>query len=184
MQQIVGFHLHQGIMAVAGIPPDPPLSSFRTGCLLVALDDLQHAENVGTLVRNCAAFGADGLIVAGTGCTPYLRRAVRNSMGAVFSLPVVHTDNLLETLGLLRREFGTRIVAADAQGDRTIEEVDLEGSICVVAGNEGSGVSRALLESADARLHIPMDKDTDSLNVATAIAVILYEARRQRSRTP
>lgn len=184
MQQIVGFHLHQGIMAVAEIPPDPPLSSLPPGHLLVALDDLQHAENVGTLVRNCAAFGADGLIAAGTGCSPYLRRAVRNSMGAVFTLPVVHSDNLAGTLDLLRTERGTRIVCADPWGDQTIDNVDFGGNICLVAGNEGAGVSASILELSGARVRIPMDRGTDSLNVATAIAVLLYEARRRRSGSP
>jgi tRNA G18 (ribose-2'-O)-methylase SpoU len=181
MQQIVGFHLHQGIMAVGEVPPDLPLSAIPQPHLLVALDALHHAENVGTLVRNCAAFGADALITGETTSSPYMRRSVRNSMGAIFSLPIHHSANLRETLRALRRDFGTTIVAADAGGGGRIEGQDFRGNICIVAGNEGAGISPEIFTACDARIGIPMDNSIDSLNVATAIAVMLYEARQQRS---
>jgi tRNA G18 (ribose-2'-O)-methylase SpoU len=183
MQKIVGFHLHQGIMAVAEIPPDPPLSSIAVPHMLVALDALHHAENVGTLVRNCAAFGVDALISGETGSSPYMRRSVRNSMGAIFKLPVIHTDSLVKTLSVVRRDFGTRILAADPGGGGTVEEQDFTGNICLVAGNEGYGISPGILAACDGRIRIPMDNGTDSLNVATAMAVLLHEARKQRSRS-
>jgi tRNA G18 (ribose-2'-O)-methylase SpoU len=181
MQQIVGFHLHQGIMAVGEVPPDIPLTAVPVPHLLVALDALHHADNVGTLVRNCAAFGVDALIAGETASSPYMRRSVRNSMGAIFSLPVHHSADLPGTLRVLRRDFETLIVAAEAGGAGRIEGQDFRGNVCIVAGNEGAGISPEILTICDVRIGIPMDNSVDSLNVATAIAVMLYEARRQRS---
>ncbi|TLY28322.1 MAG: hypothetical protein E6K56_10090, partial [Ignavibacteria bacterium] len=90
LESIVGFNLHQGIMAVAKMPADRSLEETLHNTsrpyLLVALDGLVSAENVGVVARNCAAFGVDAVISGETSSSPYLRRAVRNSMGAVFHL--------------------------------------------------------------------------------------------------
>jgi tRNA G18 (ribose-2'-O)-methylase SpoU len=181
VRQIVGYRLHQGIMAVGRVPPEPSIDDIPDRHLLVALDGLSQAENVGVIVRNCAGFAVDAVISGETSCSPYLRRAVRNSMGGVFSLPVHHARDLAETLAWLRRRKGTRIVVADAHGTTAIRDVRLDGNICLVAGNEEAGASEGVLNIADERVVIPMGHRTDSLNVASAAAVFLYEARRQRS---
>lgn len=184
LETIVGFNLHQGIMAVAAIPPSRPLDEILSACrspfMLVALDGLVNAENIGVVVRNASAFGIDALIAGERSGSPFLRRAVRNSMGAVFSLPVVHAVSLASTLTMVRDHHGTRILAAAPSGDLTIGEADFSGNICIVLGNEGEGVSGDIAHLADACVSIPMMNDTDSLNVANACAVILYEARRRR----
>ena len=185
LETIVGYNLHQGIMAIGKVPPERPLGEVL-GMIpgprfLVALDGLVNAENVGVVVRNCAGFGADAIIVGETSSSPYLRRAVRNSMGAVFQLRVVHVADLACDLGMLGSEFHTRTIAAHPHGRSGIHGFDFSGDICIVFGNEGTGVSPAILEVCAERVAIPMMNDTDSLNVASASAVVLYEARKQRT---
>lgn len=185
LQTIVGYRLHQGIMAVGRVPASPRLEQMaewkERRHLMVALDGLVNSENVGVVVRNAAAFGADAIIVGETASSPYLRRAVRNSMGAVFTLPIVHVSDLVESLTQLKQIYGTQIVAAHPHDATPIHEAEISGSVCVVFGNEGEGISQRILSVCDVKVSIPMMHGTDSLNVASASAVFLYEVRRGRS---
>jgi tRNA G18 (ribose-2'-O)-methylase SpoU len=181
LREIVGYHLHQGIMAVGSVPPEPPLKSLPANHLLVALDGLNQSENVGVVVRNCAAFGVDAILVGERSSSPYLRRAVRNSMGTVFTIPVIHTGDLVGTFRLLREKFCTRIIAADAGAATPLAAGHLTGNTCLVVGNENTGITARTRESCDELLTIPMSRGIDSLNVASAAAVFLYEARKGRS---
>lgn len=185
LESIVGYNLHQGIMAVARVPSHPTLAemlgTLREPRLLVALDGLVNSENIGVIVRNCAAFGVDGIIVGETSSSPYLRRAVRNSMGTVFSMPVVHVSNLAESLNELRNKHQTEVVAAHPHDEATIHSSNFNNNCCIVFGHEGLGVSQQILNVCTRRVAIPMENNTDSLNVASASAVFLYEARKQRA---
>ena len=184
VETIVGTNLHQGIMAVALVPRERSLQeiieSIPQPHLLVALDGLVSAENVGVVVRNCAAFGVNAIIAGETSSSPYLRRAVRNSMGAIFHLPVFHSTDLAGSLRMIRDRYSTKIVATDPHDRSDIRHVDLSGNICIVLGNEGEGISENVLNACNQRIAIPMMSDVDSLNVASASAVFLYEAGRQR----
>jgi tRNA G18 (ribose-2'-O)-methylase SpoU len=189
LESIVGFNLHQGIMAVAKVPEARPLeevvSHLKSPHLLVALEGLVSAENVGVVVRNCAAFGVDAIIVGETSSSPYLRRAVRNSMGTVFHIPVVHAEDLAGSLKWLSQKCSTRIVGTVPGGDTALREIELGENLCLVLGNEEAGLSANILKVCDARVAIPMANGVDSLNVASASAVFLYEAasaRRNKNR--
>ena len=175
---IVGYRLHQGIMAIARVPPEIPLEALPGSHIVVALDGLNHAENVGVIVRTCAAFGVDTVIAGETSCSPFLRRAVRNSMGGVFKLNVVHSTNLVLSLRTLRRHHGTRVIAADANAPTSLAGHPFPDRVCIIAGNEDSGISPEVLAECDDRIAIPMSNDTDSLNVASALGVFLYELKR------
>jgi tRNA G18 (ribose-2'-O)-methylase SpoU len=87
---------------------------------------------------------------------------------------------LATSLAWLASEHGTRVLVADAHGDQTIHEADFSGAICIAVGNEDAGVSAAVRAIVPRLVRIPMHKRTDSLNVASASAVMLFEARRQR----
>jgi tRNA G18 (ribose-2'-O)-methylase SpoU len=185
VEEIVGFHLHQGIMAVARIPRplnlQEALAGVRHPALLVAVDGLTNAENLGVLVRNCAAFDVDALLVGETSSSPYLRRAVRNSMGTIFNLPVVHLASLVESLLRLKSEHGIRVLAAHPHTERgALDQAPVTGDCCIVFGSEGEGISTAVLAACDDLVAIPMQEGVDSLNVASASAVFLYEVQRQR----
>jgi len=185
LESIVGYNLHQGIMAIGKVPRERTLeeilASVKKPYLLVALDGLVNAENVGVVVRNCAAFGVDAILVGETSSSPYLRRAVRNSMGTVFQLPVVHLEHLADTLRELR-QHDVRILGTTPKATVMLQQTNLRGNICIVFGNEGEGISRNILTLCSKFVAIPMRTGTDSLNVASASAVVLYEANRQRTR--
>jgi tRNA G18 (ribose-2'-O)-methylase SpoU len=187
LEQLIGFSMFQGVMAVGRLPEPVPLGEVLSRAarphLLVALEGLTNAENLGVVVRNCVAFGVQALIVGETSSTPYLRRAVRNSMGTVFKLPIVEPRSLVDALCQLRAR-GVRCIAAHgpSQGS-TLARCDLTGDCCIVLGSEGYGLSKAVLAVCDESVSIPMANEVDSLNVGNAGAVFLYEANRQRGRT-
>jgi len=185
VEEIVGFPLHQGIMAVGRIPQpkdlDAVLAASARPYLLVAVDGLTNAENLGVLVRNCAAFDVQAFLVGETSSSPYLRRAVRNSMGTVFDLPVVHVSSLAGMLEHIRGVHRIRVLAAHPHApEREIQQSRLAADCCLVFGNEGEGISPQVLAACDEAVAIPMRKGVDSLNVASASAVFLYEVQRQR----
>jgi tRNA G18 (ribose-2'-O)-methylase SpoU len=184
LETLTGFSMYQGLLAVGIVPPPPTLEELLGRAarprLLVAVDSLSSAENLGALVRNCAAFNVQGLIVGETCTSPYLRRAVRSSMGTIFVLPVVESANLVSALHQLR-DFGVRRIAAHPHtNQRLLPHAALAGDCCVVLGSEGSGLSPAVLAACDEPVAVPMPPGVDSLNVASAAAVFLYEANRQR----
>ena len=186
LESLTGFSLFQGVLAVGKIPPPISLEEILAHSprpqLLVAIDSLSNAENLGALMRNCAAFGAHALIVGETSSSPFLRRAVRNSMGAIFQLPIVETPDLIQSLHALRAA-GVRCVAAHPHTDRkTLSQADFTRDCCLVFGSEGRGISPETLAACDEAVAIPMAANIDSLNVGAAAAVFLYEAGRQRQK--
>ena len=186
LEKLVGYPMYQGLLAIGRIPPPQTLADALqrnpSPRLFVAVDGLGNAENLGGLVRNCAAFGGQALLVGETCSSPWLRRAVRASMGTIYDLSVVETVSLATTLQDLRLA-GVRCVAAHLHTDRrTIAQADLRGDCCLVFGHEGLGLSRAVLAACDEAVVVPMANGVDSLNVGAAAAVFLYVAARQRGR--
>jgi tRNA G18 (ribose-2'-O)-methylase SpoU len=187
METIVGFQLHKGIMAVARIPERSTLESVvaiaHRPFFFVAADAIMNSENLGVIVRNCASFGVSALLAGETSCDPYLRRSVRNSMGNIFSLPIVYLTNIAEDLQRIRSEYGVTVIAAHPRTTNSaIDTIDFTGNCCLVLGGEGHGISERVLAICDMEATIPMMNNVDSLNVASASAVIMYEVMRQRSR--
>ena len=197
LETLTGFAMFQGVLAVGKIPArnslEEILMTSPAPLLLAAVDGIANSENIGALVRNCGAFGVHGLVVGETSSSPFLRRAVRNSMGAIFQLPVVEIGKdaspqgkagktLAQTLARLR-EQGVRCIAAHPRGQKRLPEADFTQDCCIVFGSEGEGISQAVLDSCDEAVAIPMPEKIDSLNVGAAAAVFLYEASRQRQNT-
>lgn len=186
LEELVGFEMFQGVLAIGKIPALAVLETILANSprprLFAAVDGLTSAENIGLLVRNCAAFGAQALVVGETSSSPFLRRAVRNSMGAIFQLPVVETDQLTTALKTLRQN-GVWCVAAHPHTEKKcLSQADFTGDCCLVFGSEGNGISPAVLAGCDEAVTIPMAAGVDSLNVGAAAAVFLYEAARQRGK--
>jgi tRNA G18 (ribose-2'-O)-methylase SpoU len=200
LAELAGFEIYQGVLAIAKTPAPLSLETILSAGprprLFVAMDGLSNAENVGLLMRNCVAFGVSALIAGETCCSPFLRRTVRNSMGAIFKLPVFeagssHCDDrtaqraaptLVQTLRNLRAK-GVRCIAAHPHTDKKIlSQADFTGDCCVIFGSEGHGISSEVLAACDESVAIPMANDVDSLNVSAAAAVFLYEVNRQRNR--
>ena len=186
LETLTGFSMYQGLLAVGQIPPPAPLEDILGRSarphLLAAADALSSAENLGALVRNCAAFNVQALLVGETCSSPFLRRAVRSSMGAIFHLPIVETPSLAAALRGLRTR-GLRCIAAHPHATgRTLSQVNLAGDCCIIFGSEGYGISPAVLAPCDDSAAIPMPPTVDSLNVGSAAAAFLYEANRQRGK--
>lgn len=186
LERLTGYSMYQGVFAVAKIPPAADLLALLKTAphpwFFAAMDGINNSENMGTLVRSCAAFGVQALLQGETSSSPYMRRAVRSSMGNIFRLPVVECYCLAFTLRHLRT-LGVRVIAAHPHTDRrTIAQAQMAGDCCVVFGSEGSGVSPAVLEACDEAVAIPMANQVDSLNVGSAAAVFCYEVARQRGR--
>lgn len=200
LESLTGFSLFQGILAVGKIPPPASLPEILATSprphLFVAVDELANADNLGALMRNCVAFGVQALLVGETSSSPYLRRCVRNSMGAIFQLPIwevrmanaavqLRRDDpapysLAQTLRDLRAR-GVRCLAAHPRPTcTTLSRADFTGDCCVVFGSEGNGISPEVLAACDEAVAIPMLNEVDSLNVGAAAAVFLYEVNRQR----
>jgi tRNA G18 (ribose-2'-O)-methylase SpoU len=182
---IVGYQFHHGIMAVGRIPLSASLVSVCSASghsrLFVALDGLNSSENTGVIIRNCAACGVGAVIVGETSADPYLRRAVRNSMAAVFRMPILRSDNLAVSLKTLREDYGFLVIAAHPRpGSVPIQKIDLTKDCCIVFGHEDYGVSEKILTECTMAAAIPMAQGIDSFNVACASAIVLYEAQRQR----
>lgn len=181
MHSITGIELHQSIMAIAQVPHaidvQNHLHSLRHPHLIVALDGIVDAENMGGIVRNCAAFGVDLIIVGETCCSPYLRRAARVSMGGIFTVPIVDVKNICTTLSELNK---TTIVASHIDTDNlSLSDYQFDTNTCIVFGSEANGISQNILDVCHKRVWIPMADGFDSLNVAASSAIFLHEARKR-----
>lgn len=184
LETITGYKLHQGALAVAKIPPpadfETLLKNSSRPLLLAAAEGIASAENLGAIVRCCAAFGVHFLIVGETCGSPFQRRAVSGSMGTLFEQPLVRVENLAATLAALRAR-GVRCLAAHPRSDaKKLGSVDLRGDCCLVFGAEGPGLTANALAACDDMVEIPMPSHMNSLNVAVAAGIFLYEATRQR----
>ncbi|MCL5097496.1 MAG: RNA methyltransferase [Candidatus Omnitrophica bacterium] len=184
LEQLTGYSMYQGVLAMARTPPPVSLPVLLRTCprplFFAAVDGVCNAENLGGIVRNCGAFGVQALIVGETSSSPYLRRAVRSSMGVIFVLPAVEVPSLADSLRGLR-EHQVRCVAAHPHADhQDLPSANLAGDCCLVFGSEGQGISAGVLAACDEAIAVPMQSGIDSLNVGCASAVFLYEVWRQR----
>jgi tRNA G18 (ribose-2'-O)-methylase SpoU len=182
MAAVVGFHLNRGVLAAARRAPEPTLGqvldSART---LAVLEGVNDHENLGSIFRNAAGLGVDG-VVFGAGCAdPLYRRAVRVSMGHALLVPYAHAPAWPAGLNTLR-ERGFRLMAMTPDPvavplPEAVAEVG-DNRLAVLVGAEGPGLSAPAMQACDNRVRIPMSRGTDSLNVATAAALAFYERAR------
>ena len=145
--------------------------------LVVAGIGVQDPGNVGALIRSADAGGATGVLLDQDSADPWGWKALRASMGSAFRVPVVRETQALARLALWRSQ-GIRIAAADPHEGSRIYDADLVRPLVLVLGAEGAGLSPAILQHADCRLRIPMRPRVESLNVAVAAALLVYEAAR------
>jgi RNA methyltransferase, TrmH family len=148
--------------------------------LVVVAVDVQDPGNVGAIVRVAEAGGATGVLAAGGSASPFGWKALRGSMGSALRLPIVCEDDAYAALAAARRH-GCRIVATAPRNGRSLFDAALTGPIAVLIGGEGEGLAPALLAAADEQITVPMQPPVESLNAAVTAALIVYEARRQRS---
>lgn len=167
----------QGVIAVCDyprgeMPADP-------GNFLVALDSVQDPGNVGTVIRTMDAAGYSCLLMDDKTADPYAPKALRASMGGVFRVPAVCCRDLPGQLQTLSGQ-GYEIIAGDLHGADFFHRPQALDKICIVIGNEGQGVSPAVMAAATMRLKIPIVGGAESLNAAVAGAVMMYDFLRER----
>jgi RNA methyltransferase, TrmH family len=150
--------------------------------LVLVLAGLQDPGNVGAIVRAAAAFGASGVIAIEGSANPFSWKALRGAMGGTFRLPIAARGSLSDVI-TSARELGLRLVAAVPRGGTPLRDLDLREPTAIVLGGEGAGLSAAVMAAVDETVTIPMQAPAESLNVAIAAALILYEAMRQRQKS-
>lgn len=173
---------HQGIIAKI-LPFDyTDLEDMLDGCKrpLLILDKLKDPGNFGNIIRTAAAFGAGGIIIPkdqAVGVTPTVEKA---ASGMIALIPIARVANLAMAFDKLKDE-GYWIYGTEPESGSNIETFDLNGKIAIALGGEAKGLSRLLYKKCDGHLRIPMAPGVESLNVASAAAICLYEiARRNR----
>ena len=170
----------QGLIVLAQ-RPGTGLTQMLTADLplIVGLDAVQDPGNFGTIVRSAEAAGASGVAALKGSVEAFAPKTLRSAMGSAFRLPIVSglTDEALLTQA---RAAGLKIVATAADGALRYDEFDWRQAALVLFGNEARGLRAELLDASDARVSIPLQAPVESLNVAAAAAVILFEAARQR----
>jgi TrmH family RNA methyltransferase len=169
-----------GILAIANLPDEKGFelsSNSRDWSLTIAADGVQDPGNAGTLLRMAVATGANRFFLSPDSVSPFHPKMLRSTAGQWFRLPpqAVSMDELIPHA----KKFGARVLVADMRGE-PIWSIDLTVPTMFVVGNEGSGVSRKTKLQADTICTIPMGSGVESLNVATAGTILLYETMRQR----
>jgi RNA methyltransferase, TrmH family len=172
----------QGAVAVANIPETNLADVGRGSGLVVVLASVRDPGNAGTLVRSAAAAGVGGLVFCEGSVDPWNPKVVRAAAGALWRIPIARGPSVEEALGALRA-MGLRLVGTAASARRCVYDADLSGPIAIVLGNEAWGLDDYGKELLDETVAIPLEAGVESLNVAVAGSVTLFEAARQR-RTP
>lgn len=175
----------QGVLAVVK-SPENTVNNLINGCdfnkikKAVYLDAVQDPGNLGTIVRTCDAMGVDALIL-GEGCADlYNPKVVRSTMASIFNIPV-YSDNSKEETFKKFNDAGFKIAGTFLSAEKYIYNTDLKGKCLIVMGNEANGISTEVESMCNLKVKIPMSGNAESLNVATACAMILYEQYRQNN---
>lgn len=168
-----------GLIGV-GVQSKKGLKDFhiKKAPFLVACEAIEKPGNLGTILRTSDGVGVDGLIVCDQCTDVYNPNTVRASVGTLFTVPVFEAGSE-ETIKWLKENKIT-IVAATPSGNCNFTEADFTGPLCIAVGTEQLGLSKLWMESADVQVRIPMMGVADSLNVAMATTLLLYEVLRQR----
>ena len=169
----------QGLIVLAERPQATIDNALSTGSLFVALDAVQDPGNAGTILRSAEAAGAVAVIALKGTVDLFASKVLRSAMGSAFRLPLV-ADVTIDELLAACAQRGIQVVATAAEAEVSYDEYDWRQPALLLLGNEGNGLQRELLERADVRVSIPLRPTVESLNVAAAAAVFLFEAARQR----
>lgn len=179
-EQLTGYAIHRGALAAMHRPALPPVEEVIADArLVVVLEDIVDHTNVGAIFRAAAGLGADAVLVTARCADPLYRRSVRVSMGTVFQVPWTRLPEWPKARGILHRAKFRLAALALSDDAVALDEFRATepGRVALMLGAEGDGLSRAALAAADTVVTIPMAGGVDSLNVAAASAVALWELR-------
>lgn len=172
---------HQGVVAIASdfkyATLEDLVSDAPTACILI-LDQVQDPQNLGAILRAAAAFGVDGVVIPKDRAASVTGTVVRASSGQAYRVPIAQVTNVARTLDTLR-SHGYWSVGTFMDGDQAAWDVDFKMKTALVMGGEGKGIRPLVEKGCDFRVRIPMQKQVESLNVAVATSIMLYEIQRQ-----
>ncbi|HET6297087.1 MAG TPA: RNA methyltransferase [Kribbella sp.] len=165
-----------GLVAVCRVPEVELADVLQAGPRLVLIAvETSEPGNAGTLIRIADAMGADAVVLAGDSVDPYNGKCLRASAGSIFALPVLEAPELPALMAALR-QAGLTILATGLDGELPLPEADLTAPTAWMFGSEAHGLSHDVASHADARVRIPMRGGAESLNVAAAAAICLYQS--------
>lgn len=167
----VQFHDFETLVTILAEAEEPPL--------LLMLDKLSDVRNFGAILRTAECTGVDAVIIQKKGSAPVSADTVKTSAGAAFRVPIAKVDHLRDAMFYLQSS-GFKVVAATEKTNSSVYDIDLTGPTAIIMGAEDSGISPALLKTADELARLPLKGEIGSLNVSVACGVFLYESLRQR----
>ncbi len=166
-----------GIIALIAIPAQDVIPVYQGESFSVLLEAIQDPGNLGSILRSAAAAGASDVYLS-TGCADaWSPKTLRAAMGAHFQLRIHEQSDLAQ----VAREFNGRVIATTLQAKTSLYQTRLSGPVAFVFGNEGAGLSEAVLQTVSEQVSIPMPGGTESLNAAAAAAVCFFERVRQNA---
>ena len=166
----------QGIMAILEKPENNEKTIDYKNKNFLILDNLQDPGNMGTILRTADSLNIKQIIVSKGSADIYNLKVVRSTMGAIFRVKVIESDNLVKTVKEMKKHK-INIYATDLSANKSIYDVTYNKS-AIIIGNEANGVSKELLDESSEKIKIPMLGKTESLNAAVATSIILYHAYR------
>lgn len=173
--QLTSTETPQGAIAVV---KDNPICNEIKGEFYLLCDKVQDPGNLGTIIRTAHAAGVDGVILTKGTVDIYNDKAIRSTMGSIFYMPIIYDDENYTFIKKLKNN-GFSLVATSLQESKDFFEENLEGKIILSVGNEGNGISEDVFKLANKKVKIPMPGGAESLNVAIATSIILFEKVRQ-----
>lgn len=173
LKQLCSTENPQGIVGVINMQN----KELKSGELVVLVDKVQDPGNMGTIIRTAYAAGAAGIVMTKGTVDIYNDKTLRSTMGSIFYIPIVEDDSL-DFVKSLKKE-GYKLVVSSLQGKNNFFEENLQGKVMIAVGNEGNGVSDEVYDIADIKVKIPMPGEAESLNVAVATSIMIYEKIRQ-----
>jgi TrmH family RNA methyltransferase len=165
-----------GLVAVCSVP-ETTLADVLPARLVAVAVEISEPGNAGTLIRIADAMGADAVVFAGHSVDPYNGKCLRASAGSIFSIPVVSGDDAPRAVTALS-EAGLQVLATTVDGEVSLDDADLSQPTAWLFGPEAHGLPTELAQMATHRVHIPMPGSAESLNVASAASICLYQSAR------
>lgn len=173
MKEIVGHKIHQGMLALIDKPEFISFDEIKGN--IVVLNGLTSPENVGSIVRSCAAFDIGTLIIDEKTCSPFIRRCIRVSTGNLFNINVYKSNDLKDDLTKLKGQGYTISTTANASNAISLQDYTFPSKSGIVIGNEGFGVDEEIFELSDNILKIDIHEEVTSLNAAIATSIVLFK---------
>ncbi len=185
MKHVCETETPQGILALVKMP-EILLADIRvnSSSLFVIIEGVQDPGNVGTIIRTADAFEVDAVILTGGSADLYNAKTLRSTMGSVFHIPVIRDVEIIQLTAWLKENRVFTAVTSLAETALPLTKTKYKMPLAVVFGSEARGVSPGLSRLADTKLKIPMSGSAQSLNVAVAAGIVLYEAFRRRCSDP